>query len=84
MHGRGGEERKRARHMWTTPTRGNPIVNVAAGVSPSKSVSTNYFFKVFFFVVITVASFQGSIPWYWMILYKKPLYQKKNFWRIEI
>ncbi|ONI08422.1 hypothetical protein PRUPE_5G177500 [Prunus persica] len=41
MHGRGGEERKRGRHMLTVPTR----VSVADGSSSSSSSSPNSFFK---------------------------------------
>ncbi|XP_028781713.1 uncharacterized protein LOC114737890 [Neltuma alba] len=45
MHGREGEERKRTRHMWTSPTRGQPIVSAALDVSSSSSPSANSFYK---------------------------------------
>ncbi|KDP31137.1 hypothetical protein JCGZ_11513 [Jatropha curcas] len=42
MHGRAGEERKRGRHMWTGPTRGNSVVagdvsSYSSSVSPANS-----------------------------------------------
>ncbi|XP_054805967.1 uncharacterized protein LOC129308686 [Prosopis cineraria] len=45
MHGRGGEERKKTRHMWTSPTRGHPIVSAAPDVSSPSSPSVNSFYK---------------------------------------
>ncbi|KAK4264304.1 hypothetical protein QN277_025503 [Acacia crassicarpa] len=45
MHGRGGEERKRTRHMWTSPTRGQPIVTAVPDVSSSSSPTANSFYK---------------------------------------
>ncbi|OMO78446.1 hypothetical protein COLO4_24764 [Corchorus olitorius] len=40
MHGRGGgEERKRARHMWTVPTRATAVLSGDVGASPSSSSS---------------------------------------------
>lgn len=45
MHGRGGEERKRTRHMWTSPIRGQPIVSVVPDVSSSSSPTANSFYK---------------------------------------
>ncbi|GLT73749.1 hypothetical protein SLA2020_455860 [Shorea laevis] len=48
MHGRGGgEERKRARHMWTLPSRATAVVSGDGGGSPSSpsSSSVNYFCK---------------------------------------
>lgn len=69
MHGRGGEERKRTRHMWTTPTRGNPIVSAAPDVYSSSSSSANSFFKVcIFFDVIIVISFAGVEFKLWVML----------------
>lgn len=49
MHGRGGgEERKRARHMWTVPTRATAVLSGDGGASPSSSSSStvNSFCKV--------------------------------------
>ncbi|GKU88810.1 hypothetical protein SLEP1_g3028 [Rubroshorea leprosula] len=49
MHGRaGGEERKRARHMWTLPSRATVVVSGDGGGSPSSpsSSTVNYFCKV--------------------------------------
>ncbi|WRX17866.1 Bromo adjacent homology (BAH) domain - like 7 [Theobroma cacao] len=41
MHGRGGgEERKRARHMWTVPTRATAVLSGDGGASPSSSSSS--------------------------------------------
>ncbi|XP_022727192.1 uncharacterized protein LOC111283065 [Durio zibethinus] len=40
MHGRGGgEEWKKARHMWTVPTRGTAVLSGDGGASPSSSSS---------------------------------------------
>lgn len=49
MHGCGGEERrKRIRHMWKSPTRGNSVVSVdvSSSSSSSSSSSINSFYKV--------------------------------------
>ncbi|XWS37383.1 hypothetical protein CRYUN_Cryun19dG0038300 [Craigia yunnanensis] len=41
MHGRGGgEERKKARHMWTVPTRGTAVLSGDGDASPSSSSSS--------------------------------------------
>ncbi|XP_022767604.1 mucin-19-like isoform X2 [Durio zibethinus] len=41
MHGRGGgEERKKARHMWTVPTRATAVLSGDGGASPSSSSSS--------------------------------------------
>ena len=48
MHGRGGgEERKKARHMWTVPIRATAVLSGDGGASPSSSSSiVNSFSKV--------------------------------------
>lgn len=57
MHGRGGEERKRGRHMLTVPTR----VSVADGSSSSSSSSPNSFFKVWIFGCFLISCDFGSL-----------------------